>query len=178
MDDVEVGRRVTNLVAVLARMNGKVGERDLDALQECLRLAESVPGLREGLVQVRLAEAAAREALRKYGRHGDGCRGNRACTCGLGLALDVDTGPDLLAYLVVLRGLASAVRRCGVPVPEDLWAAAGKVARWEAAHRGLLGLLGLLEGVVATGSSRPGQGGIVFSGGKRGAVLALQAQHE
>jgi hypothetical protein len=30
------------LVAVLARLNGKVGERDLDALQEWLRLAESV----------------------------------------------------------------------------------------------------------------------------------------
>jgi hypothetical protein len=57
MDDVEVVRRVTNLVAALARMNGKVGERDLDALQECLRLAESVPGVREGLVQVRLTEA-------------------------------------------------------------------------------------------------------------------------
>jgi hypothetical protein len=141
MDDVEVGRRVTNLVAVLARMNGKVGERDLDALQECLRLAESVPVLREGLVQVRLAEAVAREALGKYGRHGDGCGGSRACTCGLGLALDVGTGPDLLAYLVLLRGLAAAVRRYERPVPEGLWAAAGKVARWEAAHRGLLGLL-------------------------------------
>ena len=98
----------------------------------------------------RLAEAAARESLRRYGRHGDGCGGPRACTCGLELALDADTGPDLLAYLVQLRALASAVRRCGVPVPEGLWVAAGKVARWEAAHRGLLRLL---EGVVATGSS-------------------------
>ena len=59
MDDVEVGRRVTSLVAVLARMNDKVSKRDLDALQECLRLAESVPGLCEGLVQVRLAKAEA-----------------------------------------------------------------------------------------------------------------------
>jgi hypothetical protein len=57
MDDVEVGRRVTNLVAVLGRMSRKVGGRDLDALQECLRLAGSVPGLREGPVHVRLAEA-------------------------------------------------------------------------------------------------------------------------
>jgi hypothetical protein len=150
MDDVEVVRWVTNLVAVLSRMNGKVGERDLDALQECLRLAESVPGLREGLAQVRLAEAAAREALRKYGRHGGGCRGNRACTCGLGLALDAGTGPDLLAYLVLLRELASAVRRFEGPVLEGLWAAAGKVARWEAAHRGLLRLL---EGVAGPGTS-------------------------
>jgi hypothetical protein len=130
-------------------MNGKVGERDLDALQECLRLAESVPGLREGLVQVRLAEAAARKALRKYGRHGDGCKGSRACTCGLEVALDADTGPDLLAYLVQLRGLASAVRRFEGPVPEGLWAAAGKVARWEAAHRGLLRLLEQVGGPSA-----------------------------
>jgi hypothetical protein len=64
--------------------------------------------------------------------------------------VDAGTGPDLLDYLVLLRELAAAVRRCGVPVPEGLWAAAGKVARWEAAHRGLLQLL---EGVVTTGSS-------------------------
>jgi hypothetical protein len=50
VDDVEMVQRVRNLVAVLARMKGKVGERDLDALPECLRLAEAVPGLREGLV--------------------------------------------------------------------------------------------------------------------------------
>jgi hypothetical protein len=155
MDDVEVGRRVTNLAAVLARMYGKVGERDLDALQECLRLAESVPGLQEGLLQVRLAEAAAREALRKYGRHGDGCGGSRGCTCGPESALDADAGPDLLAYLVLLRALASAVRRCGVPVPEGLWAAAGKVARWEAAHRGLLRLL---EQIVEPSACAPTRG--------------------
>ena len=112
---------------------------------------------------------------RRSGRYGPS---SRACTCGLELALDAGTGPDLLAYVVLLGALASAVRRCGVPVPEGLWAAAEEVARWEAAHRGLLGLLGLLEGVVATGSSRPGQGGIVFSGGKRGAVLAVRAQHD
>jgi hypothetical protein len=53
----------------------------------------------------------------------------------------VDAGPDLLAYLVLLRALATAVRRCEGPVPEGLWAAAGKVARWEAAHRWLLRLL-------------------------------------
>jgi hypothetical protein len=81
------------------------------------------------------------QALRKYGRHAGGCGGSRGCTCGLGLTLDADAGPDLLAYLVLLRALAGAVRRCEVAVPEGLWAAAGKVARWEAAHRGLLQFL-------------------------------------
>ena len=57
---------------------------------------------------------------------------------------------DLLAYLVLLRALAAAVRRCEEPIPEHLWDAAGKVARWEVAHRGLLRRL---EGVAGSGSS-------------------------
>jgi hypothetical protein len=44
---------------------------------------------------------------------------------------------------VLLRELAGAVRRCEEPVPEALWQAAGKVARWEAAHRGVLQFLAL-----------------------------------
>jgi hypothetical protein len=60
MDELEMVQRVRNAVAVLARVNGKISGRVLDALQECLRLAEAVPGLREGIVQVRLAEAAVR----------------------------------------------------------------------------------------------------------------------
>ena len=70
MDDVEMVQQVKSLVAMLARMNGKVSKRDLDALQECLRLAESVPGLCEGLVQVRLAKAEAgpRSWCRREGR--------------------------------------------------------------------------------------------------------------
>jgi hypothetical protein len=142
MDDVEMVLRVRNPVAVLARVSGKVGERDLDALQECLRLAEAVPGLREALVQARLADDAARAALAKYARHAAGCgTSGRGCTCGLDAALSPDAGPDVLAYLLLLRGLASAVRRCEAPIPEDLWDAAGRVARWEAAHRGLIELL-------------------------------------
>ncbi len=73
MDEAEMVSRVKNVVAVLSWMDDKVGGRDLDALQECLRLAESVPGLCEGLVQVRLAEAAVRATLEKYGRHAEGC---------------------------------------------------------------------------------------------------------
>jgi hypothetical protein len=80
MDDVETVHRVRNLVAVPARMNGKVGGRDLDALQESLRLAQGVPGLHEGLIRVRLTEAAARDALRKDGRHGDAPRREPAST--------------------------------------------------------------------------------------------------
>ena len=105
-----------------------------------VHLAESVPGFREGLVQVRLAEAAVRAALAKYGRHAEGC-GRSPCRCGLLGVLDATTGPDLLAYLVLLRELAGAVRGCEQPVPEALWQAAGQVARWEAAHRGVLRLL-------------------------------------
>jgi hypothetical protein len=82
-------------------------------------------------------------ALTKYGRHAAGCGGpGRGCACGLDAALSPDAGPDVLAYLLLLRGLASAVRRCEAPIPEDLWDAAGKVARWEAAHRAFIGLLG------------------------------------
>jgi hypothetical protein len=144
VDEAEMVARVKNVVAILAWMDDKVGGRDLDALQECLRLAQSVPGLREGLVHVRLAEAAVRAALEKSGRHAEGCRGGIGCTCGLRQVLDAGTGPDLLAYLVVLRGLAGAVRRCDLPIPRGLWDATGKVARWEAAHRGVLQLLGRL----------------------------------
>jgi hypothetical protein len=128
VDDGEMVQRIKNLVAVLARMNGKI-RRDLDALQQCLRLAESVPGLREGLVQVRLAEGAVRDALRRHGRHAEGCRQGRDCGCGLWAVLGPGTGPDLLAYLLLLRELAGAVRGCEAPVPEALWDAAGKVAR-------------------------------------------------
>jgi hypothetical protein len=141
MDETEMRHRVQNLVAVLARMDGKVSARDLDALQECLRLAESVPGLREGLVQVRLAEGALGEALRRYGRHRPDCTAS-ACRCGLRAARGMDAGPDRLAYLLLLRALAAGVRRCQQPIPEELWEAAGKVARWEAAHRSVLRLLG------------------------------------
>jgi hypothetical protein len=144
MDDFEMVQRVKNLVAVLARMNGKVSALDLDAVQESLRLAESVPGLREGLVRVRLAEAGLRAALRKHGRHAAGCR-RSPCGCGLDAAQQATSGPDLLAYLLLLRALASAVRRCEEPIPERLWDAAGKVARWEAAHRALLQLLDGVE---------------------------------
>jgi hypothetical protein len=155
MDDVEMTERVRQVVAVLARLNGTVGERDLDALQECLRLAESVPGLREGLIQVRLAEGAARGALAKYGRHAGGCGrargGGAACGCGLDAARSADTGPDLLAYLLLLRGLASALRRCAAPLPQEVWQAAGRVTRWEAAHRALLRLLDGLEESRARG---------------------------
>jgi hypothetical protein len=62
---------------------------------------------------------------RRSGRYGPS---SRACTCGLGLALDAGTGPDLLAYLVLLE-LASAVRRCEVAAPERLWDAVGRAAR-------------------------------------------------
>jgi hypothetical protein len=140
VDDGEMVQRIKNLVAVLARMNGKISGRDLDALQQCLWLAESVPGLREGLVQVRLAEDAVRQALRQYGEHAEGCR-RSPCSCGLWDVLGAGTGPDPLAYLLLLRELASAVRRCEKPIPEGLWDAAGKVARWGAAHRGMLQLL-------------------------------------
>jgi hypothetical protein len=141
MEEAEMVQRVKNLVAVLGRMSGKISAWDLDALQECLRLAESVPGLREGLVQVRLAEGALGEALRRYGRHRPGCTAS-ACRCGLRAALEVGAGPDLLVYLLLLRALAAGVRRCQQPIPEELWEAAGKVARWEAAHRSVLRLLG------------------------------------
>jgi hypothetical protein len=154
MDEVEMASRVKNLVAVLARMDDKVGGRDLDALQECLRLAEGVPGLCEGRVQVRLGEAAPRAALEKYGGHADGCRGGASCGCGLRRVLDAGTGPDLLAYLVLLQELAAAVRRCELPIPRRLWDATGKLARWKAAHRGVLELLGEIaraDGRVAWG---------------------------
>jgi hypothetical protein len=54
----------------------------------------------------------------------------------------------MLAYLVLLQELTGTVRRCEVPVPEALWDAAGKVARWEAAHRGVLQLLGVNDSVA------------------------------
>jgi hypothetical protein len=60
VDEVEMVARVKNLAAVLGRMSGKVGGRELDGLQKCVRLAESVPGLREGLMQVRLVNDAVR----------------------------------------------------------------------------------------------------------------------
>jgi hypothetical protein len=175
MGDVEVGRRVTNLVAVLARMNGKVGERDLDALQECLRLAESVPGIREGLVQVRLAEAAVREALRKYGRHGDDCGGSRACTCGLGLAVDVDTG----AGPARLPGAAADPGHGGQAVR-------GAGPRGPLGRRGKGGTLGGgTPGAAAAAGGRRADWICLTSGGRsrfwganRGATLALRAQHE
>src|SRR5262249_16428562 len=99
------------------------GTRNLDAAacvvppSWCLcgmqvHLTESVPGLREGLVQVRLTEAAVRAALQKHGRRAEGCRRGPAFRCGLRRVLDAGTGPDLLAYLLLLQELAGAVRRC------------------------------------------------------------------
>ena len=43
-DDGEMVQRATQTVPVLSRRNGKAGGMDLDALQECPRLAERVPG--------------------------------------------------------------------------------------------------------------------------------------